>query len=76
MDVEFYNSDVIPDELNYAQSRFSIDVLCHFPSLDEHTIGWFDFIEWKWLFLRNQDYTDKEFQWRYFVDEIDKKKFE
>lgn len=64
-----------PDELNPAQNSFSVDVLVYFPKLDEHTIGWFDFNSMCWLFLSNQDYSDYNFKWRYFVSEVDKTNF-
>jgi len=55
-----------PDELNPAQNQFSVDVLVYFPTLDEHTVGWFDFNKMKWQFLSNQQYGKRGFKWRYF----------
>lgn len=73
MKLEFYKSSEHPDEINSGQSRFSVDVLVYFPCLDEHSIGWYDFIACKWLFLSNQDYSKRDFYWRYLIDELDKK---
>ena len=73
MKIEFYRKSEHPDEINIAQSRFSVDVLVYFPCLDEHTIGWYDYIGNKWLFLSNQDYTDRPFVWRYLTNELDRR---
>lgn len=74
--IEWEENSDFPEELNQAQNNFSVDVLIYFECLDEHTIGWFDFKGWCWLFLSNQDYSKRKFKWRYFQDEIDKSKFE
>lgn len=73
--IEWQKNSEFPDELHPAQNNFSVDVLVYFECLDEHTIGWFDFKGMQWLFLSNQDYSGRKFQWRYFIDEIDKIKF-
>jgi len=64
-----------PDELSEAQNGFSVDVLVYFPCLDEHTVAWYDFGQFEWQFLRKQDYTGRNFKWRYFINEIDKINF-
>ena len=73
--VDWTENKDFPDVLNEAQNGFSVDVLAYFECLDEHTVAWFDFNQMKWQFLRSQDYENRRFQWRYFVDEIDKSYF-
>lgn len=75
MSSEFYEGKDFPEEINRAQSRFSVDVLVYLPCLDEHTVGWFDFNTMKWLFLSNQDYRGRRFVWRYFDNILDKRIF-
>ena len=75
MEVIFDNEKEFPEVLSQSNQRFSIDVLAYIPSLDEHTVAWFDFKEFKWLFLCNQNLEGRKFMWRYFNDEIDKTKY-
>lgn len=67
--MEWNNFDDVPDVLNSAQSRFSADVLVYNTKSKEHSIGYFDFIEHRWLFLSNENITN--FVWRYFDKETD-----
>lgn len=73
--IEWHVSSDFPSELNEAQNNNSVDVLIYFECLDEHTIGWFNFRQMRWLFLSNQDYNGRRFKWRYFLDDIDKSYF-
>lgn len=62
-----------PDEVNTKHTTFTVDVLCFFPRLKEHTIAWYCFKQEKWLFLCNQQYKKNEkFYWRYLLDKWDK----
>jgi len=68
---------IIPEEINKnSNGTHSIDVLCYFYDDDEHSIGWFNYIDLKWFFLCNQDYSNQNFKWRYFQNEIDKINYE
>jgi len=67
----FDDKNQYPSEINPNNGRFSVDVFIDIPCLDEHTIGWFDYLEMKWLFLSNQDYSNTEFYWRYFNEKTD-----
>ena len=69
---EFYSHKEFPSELNFAQNRFSVDVLIHNKKKEQHTIGWFDFKEMKWLFLCRE--VQGSFFWRYLNKEIDEKR--
>lgn len=75
MEISWINDKEFPDVIG-NNNRFSIDVLIYIPSLDEHTIGWYDFNEYKWCFLCNQKINGRKFMWRYFINEIDKTKYE
>lgn len=66
---EFNSHKEFPEELNYAQSRFSVDVLIHNKKKETHTIGWFDFHEMKWCFLCRE--VQGVFFWRYINKETD-----
>jgi len=66
----FFSHKDFPSELNYAQSRFSVDVLVWNKKTEEHTIGWFDFQLMKWCFLCRE--VQGSFKWRYLSENIDK----
>lgn len=69
-DIIWNNETEIPDVLSKSNERFSIDILVYNPKTKEHTIGWFDYLEHKWLFLCRE--ANKKFYWRYFIDKLDK----
>lgn len=75
MEIIWDNNKEFPDEISKNNPRFSVDVLAYIPSLDEHTIAWYDYLEHKWLFLCNQKIGSRKFMWRYFKDKIDKTKY-
>lgn len=66
----FQSNKHFPEELNFAQSRFSVDVLAWSQKKDQHTIAWFDFHLHKWQFLCRE--FQGPFVWRYLNDETDK----
>lgn len=72
MNNSFNSHKDFPSELNYAQSRFSVDVLIWNEQKQQHTVGWYDFQLMKWCFLCRE--VQGEFEWRYYDDEIDKPK--
>lgn len=70
---KFNPSTEFPEELSRSQNGFSVDVLVYSELERIHSIGWYNFNLFKWHFLTNEN-VEKEFQWRYFEDEIDKPK--
>jgi hypothetical protein len=68
---KFNPSTEFPEELSRSQNGFSVDVLVYSELERIHSIGWYNFNLFKWHFLTNEN-VEKEFQWRYFEDEIDK----
>ena len=69
---EFHSNKEFPSELNYAKTRFSVDVLVWDEQRKEHTVAWYDFNLMKWWFLCRE--VHGEFEWRYFIEGIDKPK--
>lgn len=69
--IEWIGSTEIPDVLNNAQNRFSVDVLVYCDKSGEHTIAWYDYLENKWCFLC-REVNFKKFKWRYFTDKYDR----
>lgn len=65
----FHSSEHFPEELNFAQSRFSVDVLAWSEEKYQHTIAWYDFDSYKWQFLCRE--FQGSFVWRYIDNEID-----
>lgn len=71
--IVWYGCKEWPDVISDSNRGCSIDVLIHDPKTDEHTVGWFNFGTFKWLFLRNEN-VNRRFKWRYFVDKYDRYK--
>ena len=74
-EIDWIDSTEFPDVLSAANNGNSVDVLIHNTVADEHTVGWFNFNQMRWLFLSNE--SIKKFKWRYFIDKYyryDKKK--
>ena len=73
MPVDWHDATDFPDRLRDDRSGFSVDVLVWCPTADEHTVGWLDYNEIRWLFLCRQA-IDEKFYWRYFDDKTDRVK--
>jgi hypothetical protein len=61
-----------PEELSKAENGLSVDVLIYSISMDQHTVGWFDFVTMTWRFLCREPQDD--FKWRYFNKKTDNTK--
>lgn len=70
----FYNSTEFPEELSEAGNGNSVDVLIYNTKTGERSVGWFNFNQFKWYFLMNENI--KKFKWRYFIDKYDTPKKE
>lgn len=68
-EIEFNPKSEVPDVLNSAQRRFSVDVLIYDTKTGERTVGWYDYLDEKWCILANENI--KNFKWRYFVEAYD-----
>lgn len=71
-DIEFNKSTEFPGELSKAENGFSVDVLIFSVSMNQHTVGWFDWNAMTWRFLCREPQGD--FEWRYFNKQTDEPK--
>ena len=69
-EIDWIDSTEFPEVLSAANNGNSVDVLIHNTVTDEHTVGWFNFNQMRWLFLSNE--SIKKFKWRYFIDKYDR----
>lgn len=69
---EFNSSIDFPGEISPAHNGLSVDVLIYSEKTGEHTVGWYSYDLMTWKFLCREPHLD--FEWRYFVDVIDKPK--
>lgn len=76
MEIKFFPSTETP-ELLHSEGVNSVDVLIYIETLGEHEIGFFNYRTFKWLLISGDNTKIeicKKWQWRYFIDAIDKPK--